>query len=73
MGQPVANPLVGYLTVLLAELRAAETDLGLTPLARQRLGIEYGRARLTVQDLNRALNARMNEPREEWEAEWQEA
>ena len=73
-GQPAMNPLLNYLSVLLAELRAAETELGMTPLARQRLGIEYGRARLTAQDLNRLLNER----RGEWEHdprmdEWEEA
>ena len=29
--QPAMNPLLSYLSVLLAELRAAETDLGMTP------------------------------------------
>jgi P27 family predicted phage terminase small subunit len=58
VGQPTPNPLVGYLSVLLAELRAAETELGMTPLARQRLGIAYGQARLTAQDLNRMLRER---------------
>ena len=37
----VLNPLVAYLADLRAELRSAETDLGLTPLARMRLGITY--------------------------------
>ena len=74
MGQPVANPLVSYLTMLLGELRAAETELGMTPLARQRLGIEYGRARLTAQELNRMLDQRMDESREiEEDAEWARA
>ncbi len=53
MGQPALNPLVRYLSVLLGELGAAETELGMTPLARQRLGIAYGQARLTARELNR--------------------
>jgi P27 family predicted phage terminase small subunit len=74
VGQPTLNPLVSYLSVLLAELRAAETELGMTPLARQRLGIAYGQARLTAQDLNRILE----ESRSQWEpdprfADWEEA
>jgi P27 family predicted phage terminase small subunit len=75
MGQPTLNPLVGYLSVLLAELRAAETELGMTPLARQRLGIAYGQARLTVHELHRLLNERIDEPheREEWEERWADA
>jgi P27 family predicted phage terminase small subunit len=74
VGQPTLNPLVGYLSVLLAELRAAETELGMTPLARQRLGIEYGRARLTAQELNRLLQERWGQrEREPWEEGWEEA
>jgi P27 family predicted phage terminase small subunit len=76
MGQPTLNPLAGYLSILLAELRAAETELGMTPLARQRLGIAYGQARLTAQDLNRALRESLSRPdrvREPWEDEWEPA
>ena len=74
-GQPALNPLATYLATLLAELRAAETDLGMTPLARQRLGIAYGQARLTARELNRLLDERINDPRaiEGWEDEWIEA
>ena len=57
-GQPALNPLSGYIVSLWAELRTAETELGMTPLARQRLGIAYGQARLTAQDLNRILRER---------------
>ena len=73
-GQPAMNPLLSYLSVLLAELRAAETELGMTPLARQRLGIAYGQARLTVHELRRLLNEMpSNGEREPWEDEWAEA
>jgi P27 family predicted phage terminase small subunit len=72
MGQPVLNPLAQYLQQLLAEINKAEAELGLTPLARMRLGIFYGQARLTAQELNRLLDEQMHEPREieDWEAEW---
>ena len=74
-GQPALNPLAGYLVSLMAELRAAETELGLTPLARQRLGIAYGQARLTVQELNRRLDQRIDRAGEMelWEKGWVEA
>src|SRR5207249_4828473 len=73
-GQPAMNPLLSYLSVLLAELRAAETELGMTPLARQRLGIEYGRARLTMQDLNRMMRERRGQrERDPLLDEWEEA
>jgi P27 family predicted phage terminase small subunit len=75
-GQPSLNPLAAYLSALAAELRAAEYELGLTPLARLRLGIAYGEARLTAEALNRALDARMEQPREDvedWEADWGDA
>ena len=72
-GQPAMNPLLSYLSVLLAELRAAETELGMTPLARQRLGIAYGQARLTVHELRRLLSEMpSNGEREPWEDEWSE-
>ena len=71
-GQPALNPLASYLANLSAELRAAETELGMTPLARQRLGIAYGQARLTVHELGQLLSERIDEPGEvePWEAEW---
>ena len=73
-GQPALNPLASYIASLWVELRAAETELGMTPLARQRLGIAYGQARLTAQDLNRRLEERRpQEPREPWEDEWDPA
>ncbi len=73
MGQPVLTPLASYLSFLAAELRAAETELGMTPLARQRLGIEYGRARLTAKELNRWVNDRKDLTREPWADQWEEA
>lgn len=48
MGQPVLNPLAGFAQQLLAEIRRAEQELGLTPLARLRLGITLGEARVVA-------------------------
>lgn len=36
-GQPVANPLIGYLGQLEGQITRAETDFGMSPLARHRL------------------------------------
>jgi P27 family predicted phage terminase small subunit len=55
-GQAVLNPLSQYLQQVLAEINKAETELGLTPLARMRLGIAYGEAQLTALELARALD-----------------
>ena len=55
-GQPVLNPLSQYLQQLLGEINKAEAELGLTPLARMRLGIAYGEAKLTAIELSRALD-----------------
>lgn len=56
-GQPVLNPLAAYLQQLRDDLMRAENELGLTPLARQRLGIAYGEASLTALELNRQLDS----------------
>ena len=55
-GQPRLNPLASYLAQIQTELKTAEADLGLTPMARLRLGIAYGQARITAAELNKALN-----------------
>lgn len=55
-GQPVMHPLASYLATLESEITRAEGELGLTPLARLRLGITFGQARLTAMELNRMLD-----------------
>ena len=77
-GQPVLNPLASYLTSLEATISRAEQELGMTPLARLKLGIAVGQAKLTAEALNKSLNeAGQDRPQivdaEAWEAEWQEA
>jgi P27 family predicted phage terminase small subunit len=40
MGQPVLNPLIQYLAQLEGQIAKAETEFGMTPMARLRLGIQ---------------------------------
>jgi len=81
-GQPVLNPLSAYLSALEGQISRAEHELGLTPMARLRLGITYGEAQLTALELNRQLDQLgQGEPAEvaelpageAWEAEWETA
>lgn len=77
-GQPVLNPLASYLASLEATISRAEQELGMTPLARLKLGIAVGQAKLTAEALNKSLSeAGQDRPQivdaEAWEAEWQEA
>ncbi len=74
-GQPVLNPLAGYLTSLEAIITRIEVEFGMGPLSRMRLGIATGQAALTAEELNRRLDegnppSTEAEP-EPWEAEWQ--
>ena len=76
-GQPVLSPLAGYLATLEATLSRAEAELGMTPMARLKLGIAYGQAKLTADALNHSLDETAEQPAiaevAEWEAEWREA
>jgi len=76
MGQPTLNPLGPYIQNLKAEIAKFETEFGLTPMARAKLGIAIGEERLTADELNR----RLNRPPptvlpagddERWEEEWE--
>lgn len=40
MGQPVLNPLFNYLGQLEAQITRTESDFGMTPLGRHRLGMK---------------------------------
>jgi P27 family predicted phage terminase small subunit len=76
-GQPVLNPLSGYLVNLEATITRIETEFGMGPLSRMRLGIATGQAALTAEELNRRLDEGASqvteiEP-EAWEAEWETA
>lgn len=76
-GQPVLNPLASYLANLETSISRAEQELGMTPLARLKLGIAVGQAKLTAEALNKSLNDTGERPEiaevEAWEADWQEA
>lgn len=52
-GQIVKHPANGLIDRLEAHISKLEGELGLTPLARSRLGIAVGQARLTADELNR--------------------
>jgi P27 family predicted phage terminase small subunit len=58
MKQLTLNPLGSYLAQLKTEIKACETELGLTPMARAKLGINLGQSKLTAMEVNRRLNQR---------------
>lgn len=51
-GQPVANPLIGYLSGLQKEIRSLEAELGIGLKSASNLGIAMGVEALTAQKLN---------------------
>lgn len=51
-GQPVLNPLYKHMSTLDASILALEDRLGLSPMARLKLGVQIGQARRTLADLN---------------------
>jgi len=57
MGQPVLNPLFAAMKSADAEIRALEDRLGLSPIARLRLGVALGEAARSLDELNRSLDA----------------
>jgi P27 family predicted phage terminase small subunit len=76
-GQPVLNPLASYISELERRIAAAETEFGMTPQARARLGLHIGEARLTAVALEEKLKERRadRDPDEDrsWAGDWQEA
>jgi P27 family predicted phage terminase small subunit len=51
-GQVVLNPLYRQMSVFDAEIRQLEDRFGLTPLARMKLGVQFGEAARSLEDLN---------------------
>lgn len=51
-GQVRVNPLINYCTQLEASMIRLETELGLTPMARARLGITIGEAMDSLDEIN---------------------
>jgi P27 family predicted phage terminase small subunit len=56
--QPRLSPLFDLLFKLEASIHVLENELGLSPLARARLGIAVGAAKLTAAELNRITRDR---------------
>ena len=54
-GQPVVNPAWRQVPVMDAEIRQLEDRLGLTPQSRLKLGVTFGAAARSLEDLNRDL------------------
>jgi P27 family predicted phage terminase small subunit len=57
-GEIRVNPLADYAFKLSAQILRLEEELGLTPLARQRLGIALAERYRSLDELNRALSHR---------------
>lgn len=55
-GQPVLNPAWKQVPVMDAEIRQLEDRFGLTPQSRLRLGVTFGAAARSLEDMNRDLN-----------------
>jgi P27 family predicted phage terminase small subunit len=54
-GQPVASPFFGMALKLEGEIARLEGQFGLSPAARLRLGVTFGQAARTLEDLARDL------------------
>ena len=54
-GQPTINPLIMLTLKLEEKVLKLEQELGLTPLARQRLGIAFGEAQMGFKQLQQLL------------------
>jgi len=65
MGQQVLNPLYRLIATLDAEIRQLEDRLGLTPRARLQLGITFGEAVRSIDELNRYLDQDAEEDNED--------
>lgn len=58
VGQWRMNPLADHIMKLEAAIARGEAEFGLTPLAASRLGLVYGEATKSLEELNRRLDAR---------------
>ena len=82
MGQTVDNPAAGEAARLEGLIRSLESDLGLTPMARLKLGLTMAQGQLTAEHINRMAKERRGETKRRRKtdsedeavlAEWQEA
>lgn len=73
-GQLVLSPLAKLISQLEGEISRCEQQLGLTPVARLKLGLTANQERLTAAALNRSLSQDDSDPhRDAIDAEWEEA
>lgn len=56
-GQMVLNPLYKQMNVLDTEIRNLEDRFGLTPMARLKLGVQFGDTHRSLEEMNRRLDA----------------
>lgn len=56
-GQPKINPLIELMLKLEEKILKLENELGLTPLSRQRLGIAFGEASMSILDLQKFMES----------------
>lgn len=56
-GQWVLNPLYKQMNVLDTEIRNMEDRFGLSPMARLKLGVQFGEAHKSLEEMNRSLDA----------------
>lgn len=61
MGQPTLNPLWSVVRGCDSELRALEDRIGLTPKARLQLGITYGEAVKSLDELNQMMDEEVDD------------
>lgn len=59
----VLNPLYSHALTLESKITKLEAEFGLTPLARLKLGVQFGEAQRTLADLNADAEAVDDDPR----------
>jgi hypothetical protein len=65
VGQIRMNPLAAHILALEAAIVRLETEFGLTPLSARRLGLLFGEASRSLEDLNRRLREQATEGEEQ--------
>ena len=71
-GQPVLSPLAARIDALEQTLARAETEFGMTPMSRLRLGLTAAQGAVTAAQLNRMLD-RGSKPADADDDEWEPA
>jgi hypothetical protein len=65
VGQIRMNPLAGHILALEAAISRLETEYGMTPLAASRLGLMFGEASRSLEELNRRLREQATDGKED--------